>query len=131
MLAALVNDVLAPWAARIQRELGRPVIVAANLGANVWIGDHTGASGRMDIVEPQPPLPDRGNLAPIRSLKVTTDRLALKEERAYTFKHLMAELRLVGIQIRAMYESDATAVVVPYEAIRKPQPGLSRRYARA
>jgi 4-amino-4-deoxy-L-arabinose transferase-like glycosyltransferase len=110
MLAALVAGVvLAPWVARNQRELGSPVIIATNMGPNVWIGNHAGASGRMRIAEPEPPLPDRGNLTQ-PEFEVKADRLALRKGLAYLFTHPTAEWRLSGAKIRAMYESDATAL---------------------
>ncbi len=110
MLAALVTGVvLAPWVARNQRELGSPVVIATNLGPNVWIGHHAGASGRMRIAEPEPPLPDRGDLTQ-PAFEVKADRLALRKGLAYMFTHPVAELRLSGAKIRAMYESDATAL---------------------
>ncbi len=110
MLAALATGVvMAPWIARNQRELGSPVIIATNLGPNVWIGNHAGATGRMRIAEPEPPLPERGEMTQ-PEFEVAADRLALRKGLGYAFTHPVDELRLAGAKVRAMYESDATAL---------------------
>lgn len=110
MLAALATGVvLAPWVARNQRELGSPVIIATNLGPNVWIGNHADATGRMQIPESEPPLPERGDMTQ-PEFEVAADRLALRKGLGYAFTHPVDELRLAGSKVRAMYESDATAL---------------------
>jgi 4-amino-4-deoxy-L-arabinose transferase-like glycosyltransferase len=110
MLAALATAVvIAPWVARNQRELGSPVIIATNLGPNVWIGNHADATGRMRIPESEPPLPDRGDMTQ-PEFEVAADRLALRKGLGYALTHPLDELRLAGEKTRAMYESDATAI---------------------
>lgn len=110
MLAAFVTGVLiAPWVVRNQHQLGSPVLIATNFGPNLWIGNHAGATGRMVIAEADPPLPERGTLTQ-PEYEVKADRLALRKGLAYMFTHPTAEVRLAGIKVRAMYESDATAL---------------------
>jgi 4-amino-4-deoxy-L-arabinose transferase-like glycosyltransferase len=110
ILAAFVIGVtLAPWVARNERELGSPVIIATNLGPNLWIGHNEGASGGMSIDAPEPPQPERGDLTQ-GEFEVEADRLALRKGLSYMLTHPADELRLSGIKIRAMYESDATAL---------------------
>ncbi len=110
MLAALVAGViLAPWVVRNQRQLGSPVIIATNFGPNVWIGNHDGASGRMNIGEPEPPQPERGDLTQ-PEFEVKADRLALRKGLGFMFTHPAEEVRLTATKVRAMYESAATAL---------------------
>jgi 4-amino-4-deoxy-L-arabinose transferase-like glycosyltransferase len=110
MLAAFVTGVLiAPWVVRNQHQLGSPVLIATNFGPNLWIGNHAGASGRMRIAEAEPPQPERGALTQ-PEFEVKADRLALRKGLAYMFTHPTAELQLAGTKVRAMYESDATAL---------------------
>jgi hypothetical protein len=110
ILAALVAAVtLSPWVARNQQQLGSPVIISTNMGPNLWIGHHDGATGRMSIPEPEPPQPDKtGKTQP--QIEVAADTLALRKGLAYMFTHPGDELRLSGEKVRAMYESDATAL---------------------
>ena len=110
MLAALATGVvIAPWVARNQRELGSPVIIATNFGPNVWIGNHADATGRMQIPESEPPLPQRGDMTQPQ-FEAAADRLALRKGLGYALTHPVDEVRLAGAKIRAMYESDATAL---------------------
>ncbi len=110
MLAALATGVvMAPWVARNQRELGSPVIIATNFGPNLWIGNHADATGRMQIPEAEPPLPERGDMSQ-PEFEVAADRLALRKGLGFAVTHPLDELRLAGSKVRAMYESDATAL---------------------
>jgi len=110
MLAAVVTAVvIAPWVVRNERKLGSPVIIATNLGPNLWIGNHHGATGRMRIPEADPPLPDRTGLTQ-PEYEVAADRLALRKGLSYMLTHPGAEVRLAGAKVRALYESDATAL---------------------
>lgn len=118
MLAAVVTAVvMAPWVVRNERKLGSPVIIATNLGPNLWIGNHDGATGRMRIPEAGPPLPDRAGLTQ-PEYEVAADRLALRKGLSYMLSHPEAELRLAGAKVRALYESDATAL--DWNAAYKP-----------
>lgn len=108
MLAAIVVGLmLAPWVARNQQQLGSPVIISTNIGANLWIGNHEGTTGRMQSDEPIP-LPDRGLSQP--AYEVEGNSLALRKGLSYMFTHPRDELRLSVNKLRAMYESDATAL---------------------
>lgn len=108
MLAAIVVGLmLAPWAARNQQQLGSPVVIATNLGANLWIGNHEGATGRMQTDQPIP-LPDRSLSQP--AYEVEGNSLALRKGLSYMFTHPRDEVRLSLNKLRAMYESDATAL---------------------
>ncbi|MBI2723651.1 MAG: glycosyltransferase family 39 protein [Chloroflexi bacterium] len=110
MLAAFAAAVvIAPWVVRNQRQLGSPVIVATNFGPNMWIGNHDGASGRMQIAQPEPPQPVRGSRTQ-PEFEVAADRLALREALSYMVSHPLRELRLSVTKVRAMYESDATGL---------------------
>jgi len=110
MLAALVVALmLAPWAARNEQRLGSPVILATNFGPNIWIGNHEGATGRMNIPEPEPPQPERGDMTQ-PEFEVAAERLALRKGLAYILQHPEEQFRLVPLKLRAMYESDATAL---------------------
>lgn len=110
ILAAFVAGVmLAPWVARNQRELGSPVIIATNLGPNLWIGHHEGATGRMTTNLPEPPQPSRAGRTQ-GEFEVAADRLALRKGLSYMLTHPADEVRLSATKIRAMYESDATAL---------------------
>jgi 4-amino-4-deoxy-L-arabinose transferase-like glycosyltransferase len=110
MLAALVVSVmLAPWVARNQHKLGSPVLVATNFGVNIWIGNHDHATGRMSIPEPEAPQPSRANLTQ-PEFEVKADSLALSTGLTYMRGHPSRELRLAVTKVRAMYESDSTAL---------------------
>lgn len=105
----VVGVVLTPWVVRNEQKLGSPVVIATNLGPNLWIGNHEGASGRMPVAEPHPPWPERGDKTQ-PEFEVAADRLALKKGLTFMFTHPGDELRLSLTKIRAMYESDATAL---------------------
>jgi 4-amino-4-deoxy-L-arabinose transferase-like glycosyltransferase len=110
MLAAFaVAAVLAPWVVRNQQKLGSPVIIATNLGPNVWIGHHEGASGVMYVEGGALPQPEQGGLTQ-PEIEVEADRIALREGLSYMVTHPRDELRLSAIKLRALYESDATAL---------------------
>lgn len=110
MLAALVVALmLTPWMARNEQRLGSPVILATNFGPNVWIGNHEGATGRMNISEPEPPQPERGEMTQ-PEFEVAADRLALRKGLSYIARQPEDQLQLVPLKLRAMYESDATAL---------------------
>jgi 4-amino-4-deoxy-L-arabinose transferase-like glycosyltransferase len=111
ILAAFVMAaVMAPWVLRNEQKLGSPVIVATNMGPNLWIGHHEGASGRMHIDAPEPPQPGNRDELTQPRLEVEADRLALRLGVEYMLTHPLDELRLSTIKLRAMYESDATAL---------------------
>ncbi len=109
MLAAIVVGLmLAPWVVRNQQQLGSPVVIATNLGPNLWIGHHEGATGRMQSDAPIP-LPDRGGLTQ-PEYEVEGNSLALRKGLSYMLTHPADEIRLSIHKLRAMYESDATAL---------------------
>lgn len=110
MLAAFAAGVvLAPWVIRNEQKLGSPVIIATNLGPNVWIGHHQGASGGMYVAGGALPQPDRAGLSQ-PEIEVAADRIALRKGLAYMFTHPKDELRLAAIKLRVLYASDATAL---------------------
>lgn len=110
MLAAFVTGMaLAPWAWRNEQKLGSPVIIATNLGPNVWIGHHEGASGQMFVDGGALPQPDHAGLTQ-PEIEVAADKIALREGLGYMLTHPWDELRLSVIKIRTLYGSDATAV---------------------
>lgn len=108
---ATVVAVLAivPWTARNARELHAFVPISTNGGANLWIGNHDGASGRMAIDEKEPPQPERGDMMR-GEFEAAADRLALRLALEYIVTHPRHELELAGEKLRALYESDATAL---------------------
>jgi 4-amino-4-deoxy-L-arabinose transferase-like glycosyltransferase len=110
MLAATVLVImLIPWAARNEREIGTPVVLSTNFGPNLWIGNHHGSTGRMNIPEVEPPQASRQGLTQ-GEYEVKTSNLALRKGLRYMLTHPTREVELAGIKVRAMYESDATAL---------------------
>jgi 4-amino-4-deoxy-L-arabinose transferase-like glycosyltransferase len=110
MLASIIVVImLAPWTARNQRELGSPVVLATNFGPNLWIGNHDGATGRMAIAEREPPQASRAGLTQ-GEYEVKTGNLALRKGLRYMLTHPAQEAELAVTKVRAMYESDATAI---------------------
>ena len=106
--ALVVIVVLAPWVARNERQLGSPVIIATNAGPNLWLGHHEGSTGRMQT-SAEVPLPDRVGLTQ-PEYEVKASDLLLRKGLRFMFTHPADEVRLSAIKIRAMYESDATAL---------------------
>jgi 4-amino-4-deoxy-L-arabinose transferase-like glycosyltransferase len=102
--------VITPWVVRNEAKLGSPVIVATNVGPNVWIGHHEGASGRMSVDAPEPPQPSNREELSQPQIEVKADRIALRMGLEYMLTHPTDEVRLSMIKVRAMYESDATAL---------------------
>jgi 4-amino-4-deoxy-L-arabinose transferase-like glycosyltransferase len=117
---------VAPWVLRNARELDSPVLISTNVGANLWIGNHAGATGRMQIDEAEPPQPvtssscdgltgtefqscRRGGRTQ-GEYEAAADRLALREGLKYMATHPSRELHLAGVKIRALYEADSTAL---------------------
>lgn len=110
MLAALVAAAtLTPWMIRNEHKLGSPVIIATNMGPNVWIGHHDGASGEMYVEGGALPQPTDANLTQ-PEIEVAADKIALKKGLSYLVTHPTAELRLSGIKIHSLYGSDAAAL---------------------
>lgn len=109
LASAVVVIMLVPWAARNQREIGSPVVVATNFGPNLWIGNHTGSTGRMNIPEVEPPQASRAGLTQ-GEYEIKTSNLALRKGLRYIFTHPTREVELAGIKVRAMYEADSTAL---------------------
>ena len=109
LASAVVVIMLVPWAARNQREIGSPVVVATNFGPNLWIGNHTGSTGRMNIPEVEPPQASRAGLTQ-GEYEIKTSNLALRKGLRYIFTHPTREVELAGIKMRAMYEADSTAL---------------------
>jgi 4-amino-4-deoxy-L-arabinose transferase-like glycosyltransferase len=109
MLAAIALAVLlTPWVLRNERQLGSPVIIATNVGPNLWIGHNEGASGRMQVDDPIP-VPDDPDLSQ-PEFEVRASNLALRRALRFMFTHPADEVRLSGAKVRALYESDATAL---------------------
>ena len=48
---------------RNQRQMGSPVIIATNMGFNLWMGHHEGASGRMNVAGDLLPVADDPDLS--------------------------------------------------------------------
>jgi 4-amino-4-deoxy-L-arabinose transferase-like glycosyltransferase len=106
--AVVLAATLSPWVARNMVRLDAPVIVSTNLGGNLWIGHHDGATGRMHVTA-TPPLPSDEELTPTEH-EVATDRLRLREGVKFAATHPLDEVRLSAYKVRALYESDATAL---------------------
>ncbi len=64
----------------------------------------------MSIPEPEPPQPPHRASLTQPELEVKADRLALRKGLAYMFTHPDREVSLSVTKVRALYESDATAV---------------------
>ncbi len=109
LASAIVGVMLTPWAVRNEREIGTPVILSTNFGPNLWIGNHDGATGRMNIPEPEPPQASRVGTTQ-GSYEVKTSNLALRKGLRYMLTHPMREVELAGVKVRAMYEADSTAL---------------------
>lgn len=109
LASSVVVMMLVPWMARNQRELGSPVVLATNFGPNLWIGNHDGATGRMAIAEREPPQASRAGLTQ-GEYEVKTGNLALRKGLRYVLTHPSREAQLSVTKVRAMYESDATAL---------------------
>jgi 4-amino-4-deoxy-L-arabinose transferase-like glycosyltransferase len=110
MLAAFVTAAaIAPWVMRNEQKLGSPVIIATNLGPNVWIGHHEGATGGMHVPGSALPQPDEPKLTQ-PEIEVAADSIALREGLQYMWAHPRDEARLSAIKVRALYASDSTAL---------------------
>lgn len=108
LAAASIGAVLTPWAMRNEKELDSPVLIASNLGTNLLLGHYDGSTGR-SAPKTALPLPDRGTLSFPRYEAVASDAGAKKAVK-YMFTHPRDELSLSGAKIRALYESDTTAL---------------------
>ena len=109
LASAVVVIMLVPWVVRNQREIGSPVVVATNFGPNLWVGNHAGATGRMNIPEVEGPQASRAGTTQ-GEYEVKTSNLALRKGLRYMFTHPTRELELAGVKVRAMYEADSTAL---------------------
>lgn len=108
LAAAVTGVLLAPWVMRNERELDSPVLIAANVGGNLWLGNHAGSSGRMQSDQPLP-LPSRVGLTQ-QQYEIKGDQMQLRQALGYIVTHPVDEVRLAGLKVRALYESDATAL---------------------
>jgi 4-amino-4-deoxy-L-arabinose transferase-like glycosyltransferase len=96
LAAAVALLALTPWAVR-------------NARTNLWIGHSEAATGRMSIGGEHPPLTERGGRTQ-GEWEAANDRLALRKGLRWMLTHPLDEISLSGEKIRAMYESDATAL---------------------
>lgn len=71
---ALAALLIAPWALRNQHVLGHPVLIAANVGVNLWIGNNPVADGNYTI--PPGPVPASTN-------EVERDNVYAQRAKAY------------------------------------------------
>jgi hypothetical protein len=109
ILAASVTAVLlVPWVARNQRQLDSPVLIATNLGGNLWLGNHAGSQGRMQTAQPIPLVSRVGITEP--QYEVKNNSILLHKALAYMSTHPVNEVRLAALKLRALYESDATGL---------------------
>jgi len=106
--ALVVGLVLAPWAVRNERELGSPVLIASNLGTNLLLGHYPGSTGRSGVRDALP-LVERGDLS-LPEYEVKASNEAQKDAIEFAFTNPRDEVRLSGAKIRALYESDTTAI---------------------
>lgn len=110
-LAALaVAAVFTPWVVRNERLLGSPVLVATNVGPNMYIGNHEGASGRMWIDDPRLPQPENSHELTQPEVEVAADAVAREMALDYMRAHPEDQPRLIWNKARALYESDATGL---------------------
>jgi 4-amino-4-deoxy-L-arabinose transferase-like glycosyltransferase len=109
LATAAALAVIAPWTARNVRTLDSFVLISTNVGTNFWIGNSEAATGRMNIDAEHPPITERGSRSH-GEWEAANDRLALREGLRWAIRHPLEELALAGVKIRAMFESDATAL---------------------
>jgi 4-amino-4-deoxy-L-arabinose transferase-like glycosyltransferase len=97
---------LAPWTARNARELGSPIVVSSNLGGNLWMGHHEGATGGMD-----PHLYERSfdHLPPERREAARSEAM-LRDGVRFLLTHPREELALSLNKIRLVWESDSVGL---------------------
>ncbi len=107
-LAALTALLLTPWLVRNERLSGSFVPIASNFGSDFWIGNHAGATGRMRTLQPVPRSHATG--LTLAQYEAASSRIALDDALAYARSHPAAEARLALTKLRAIYESDATAL---------------------
>ncbi|HXF51948.1 MAG TPA: hypothetical protein VNM43_09730 [Dehalococcoidia bacterium] len=94
--------VLAPWAARNLRELGRPILVSSNLGGNLWMGHHDGATGGMDPHV----YPESFDHLPPERQEAARAQAMLEDGLRFMVTHPLEEARLAVNKVRLLWESD-------------------------
>ncbi len=104
-----IAAVLAPWSVRNEQKFGSLVVISANGGGNLWIGNHDGATGSSDIHGQVGPQVSPLNLTE-GEFEVRSDRLALRKALGYIATHPLEEVSLSVKKVRALYESDATGL---------------------
>lgn len=107
-LFALTAVMLVPWTVRNERLSGSFVLIASNFGSDFWIGNHAGASGRMATEQPVPR--SEATSRTVAQNEAASSRIAVDDALAYARSHPAAETRLALTKLRALYESDATAI---------------------
>lgn len=97
---------LAPWTARNARELGSPIIVSSNLGGNLWMGHHEGATGGMD---PHAYSRSFEHLPPERREGALSNAM-LKDGLGFILTHPVDEIRLSMNKVRLLWKSDTVGL---------------------
>lgn len=108
--ALAIAAVFTPWVIRNERLLGSPVLVATNMGPNMYIGNHEGAGGRMWVDDPRLPQPENSHELTQPEIEVAADRIARDRALDYIRSHPEDQPRLAWNKVRALYESDTTGL---------------------
>lgn len=106
-LAALgAMAALVPWTVRNARELGSPMLVSSNLGGNLWMGHHEGASGGMDPHS----YPRSFEDIPPQRREAAKSNAMLRDGIGFMITHPVEELRLSMNKIWLLWRSDTVGL---------------------
>ena len=93
--AVVVAVVLTPWAVRNAVVMRAPIVISANIGDNLCIGHHAGASGAFAL--PEECFPDASEYAGLdrAEFEVRRNNDNIRTALTYAFKHPLKEVELV------------------------------------
>jgi len=106
LVSLLMIGACLPWGMRNQKELGSFVLVSANSGANLWIGNHKGAGGGYTHLDP---ILDREKLREMPL--VERDRFLREKALKFIQKNPGEFFRLMGNRIAITFKSESIAAV--------------------
>lgn len=119
----IIGAATAPWAARNTRLFQRPVWLSTNLGINLWMGNHDGATGGYGVT------PEMEAAMAAAPNEADFDRLARRRAGEFILGHPGRFLRLAAAKVYLLWGKDMDAaresfMRVNYQAVGRGVKGL-------
>ncbi|HEY8490051.1 MAG TPA: glycosyltransferase family 39 protein [Dehalococcoidia bacterium] len=103
---AVVLLLTLPWAVRNTVRLGEPTFLSTNVGIDLWVGHHEGASGGLDFLDQVAYAARFDHLPPVEA-ELAINRQGTRDALAYALSHPLDEARLAVLKFVRLYGDDA------------------------